>query len=104
MNTIPIFPPSTTANPLTMGDNVAFLIEYPGHPPAVLVKTHREICDAMDEWRGVTFDPSEVDCYLEDYCDSLESEHPGLEENSLHYWVDRHGLALAVQGYSESGD
>lgn len=105
MTTTNIFPPSTTALPIGMDDKVAFLIERPGHAPEILLKTHREICDAMDEWRGSTFDPTEFESHCEEYCyEVLESLYPGLDGDQAEYWPTRSRLAHAVKMCAESDE
>jgi len=99
-----IFPISTTTVPPTMDDNVAFLIERPGHEPEVLIRTHREICASMDHWRGAELDPpTKYEHYL-GYLDVLEGIYPGLDVTETECWMTRHELAFAVKCYSESVD
>ena len=105
MTAISIFPPSTTAIPITMDDKVAFLIERPGHAPEVLLKTHREICDGTEEWRDCEFDPSEIQEHCEIYCyDVLEPLYAGLNPERTEFWTTRSDAAHAVKMYSESDD
>ena len=103
MNASTIFPQTTTAAPITMDDCVVFLIERLGLAPEVQCKTHREICDSMDDWRGAKLDPTDIEDHCFAYAGELETLYPeeGVE---VEFWTTRHSLAVYVRCYSNSDD
>ena len=98
MNITPIFPPTTTAIPITMDDPVVILTEGPRHTLNVFVKTHREICVEIG-CESAEFDPSQSDWHCLAYCDCLIEDHAYLH---WEYFITREEIISWFKMYSES--